>query len=261
MNLLYWNPTNGVGPRADIMLGDSFDSLNDKRKYSAIVTSPAYLKEVRLIGLRQFIVHLLLKVTEGQVRDIINGRNVVAPLREIQEVKNAIVTYDLFPKLNPLFAHLPVENIVFSNQQDYYDAITSSTVAGESTPFIEFMLCEILDTLARGESDTISVNVEYVPIKVQGIFPNNIPNMVAKSTTAQPETVEAQPIVNDLSEAETRRIYIDLLLREAGWKLSETKGEIIPGKACIEIKVGTPFSEALSTSDYEADIAAEPLFL
>lgn len=41
------------------------------------------------------------ELTEGQVRDIINGKNVVAPLREIQEVKNAIATYDLFPTLNP----------------------------------------------------------------------------------------------------------------------------------------------------------------
>ena len=41
------------------------------------------------------------ELTEDQVRDIINGKNVVAPLREIQEVKNAIATYDLFPTLNP----------------------------------------------------------------------------------------------------------------------------------------------------------------
>ena len=67
--------------------------------------------------------------------------------------------------------------MVFSNQQAYYDAITVSTKAGESTPFIEFMLGEILDALTRGETDTISGTVEYVPIKVQGIFPNNIPNI------------------------------------------------------------------------------------
>lgn len=41
------------------------------------------------------------ELSEGQVRDIINGKNVVAPIREIQEVKNAIATYDLFPSLNP----------------------------------------------------------------------------------------------------------------------------------------------------------------
>lgn len=36
-------------------------------------------------------------LTESQVRDIINGKNVVAPLREIQEMKNAIKTYELYP--------------------------------------------------------------------------------------------------------------------------------------------------------------------
>ncbi|MDE6410813.1 MAG: Fic family protein [Muribaculaceae bacterium] len=190
-------------------------------------------------------------LTENQVRDIINGKNVIAPVKEIQEVKNAIATYDIFPLLNPfdekdllrahrtmmeslvdnpgqwrrcgvgvfgetgcvhlappadrvaqlmselfawvknaddhllirscvfhyefefihpfldgngrigrlwqslllsrlhpLFAHLPVENMVHSNQQAYYDAITASNSAGESTPFIEFMLGEILETLS-----------------------------------------------------------------------------------------------------------------
>ena len=36
-----------------------------------------------------------------QVTDILDGKRVVAPLREIQEVKNAIATYDLAPTLNP----------------------------------------------------------------------------------------------------------------------------------------------------------------
>lgn len=37
----------------------------------------------------------------GQVSDILDGRKVTAPLREIQEVRNAIATYDLFGKLDP----------------------------------------------------------------------------------------------------------------------------------------------------------------
>src|SRR5574344_1708160 len=41
------------------------------------------------------------KLSEGEVRDIINGKNIIAPLREIQEVKNAIKTYDLYSSLNP----------------------------------------------------------------------------------------------------------------------------------------------------------------
>ena len=189
-------------------------------------------------------------LTEGQVADIINGKNVVAPIREIQEVKNAIRVYDIYDtldafkekdllrahslmmealidapgryrsggvgvygdkglvhmapapqrvpelmgdlfewvanaddnllvrscvfhyefefihpfmdgngrtgrlwqslilgKLNPVFSHLPVENMVYANQQEYYDAIAVSTAKGNSGPFIEFMLGEIAKTL------------------------------------------------------------------------------------------------------------------
>ena len=198
------------------------------------------------------------KLTEDEVCDIINGKNIVAPFREIQEVKNAIKTYEMYPhldafkeedllkahaqmmeaiidnpgryrhggvgvfseqglvhmappadrvpylmrdlfewlnqskdhllirscvfhyefefihpfadgngrmgrlwqslilgKLHPLFEHLPVENMVFSNQQAYYDAITASTQAANSGPFIDFMLSEILETLKSHQGEEL----------------------------------------------------------------------------------------------------------
>lgn len=200
-------------------------------------------------------------LSEGQVRDIINGKNVVAPLREIQEVKNAIKTYEMYStlnpfsvedllrahgtmmaaltddagrfrrggvgvfsetglvhmappaefvpsqigdlmgwlassddhllirscvfhyefefihpfsdgngrmgrlwqslilgKLHPLFEHLPVENMVFSNQEAYYNAIAESNKLAQSEPFIEFMLGEILSTLKSHQGDEIGGN-------------------------------------------------------------------------------------------------------
>ena len=199
--------------------------------------------------------HLL----ESEVADILDGKTVVAPIREIQEVKNAIRVYDAFEKFNPFlmddllrahglmmsaltddaghfrkggvgvysenglvhiappaervyplmsdlfdwlknaddhllvrscvfhyefefihpfidgngrmgrlwqslilsrwhpaFAHLPVENMVYSNQQAYYDAIAQSTKQGESGPFIEFMLGEILDTVRRHQGEPLN---------------------------------------------------------------------------------------------------------
>ena len=199
--------------------------------------------------------HLL----ESEVADILDGKTVVAPIREIQEVKNAIRVYDEFEKLDPFsmddllrahglmmsaltddaghfrkggvgvysenglvhiappaervyplmsdlfdwlknaddhllvrscvfhyefefihpfidgngrmgrlwqslilsrwhpaFAHLPVENMVYSNQQAYYDAIAQSTKQGESGPFIEFMLGEILDTVRRHQGEPLN---------------------------------------------------------------------------------------------------------
>ena len=40
------------------------------------------------------------KLSEDQVRDIIDGKTVVAPIKEIQEVKNAIKTYEMYPSLD-----------------------------------------------------------------------------------------------------------------------------------------------------------------
>ena len=58
-------------------------------------------------------------------------------------------------KLNPLFEHLPVENMVYANQQAYYDAITQSSAKGDSQPFIDFMLQEILNALEDRKGYTV----------------------------------------------------------------------------------------------------------
>lgn len=206
---------------------------------------------------------------EEQVLDIMNGKTIVAPLRQIQEVKNAIATYEMFSrldafnekdllkahgimmqslvdnagryrncgvgvfsdrgcvhmappadrvpmlmgdlfdwlkhsrdhllirscvfhyefefihpfmdgngrmgrlwqslilsKLNPVFEHLPVENMVYANQQQYYDAISASTNAGQSGFFIDFMLAELQKALEKHKGE------------VQQEVPNKIPNKV-----------------------------------------------------------------------------------
>ena len=36
-----------------------------------------------------------------------------------------------------------MENMVYANQQQYYDAITANSNAADSGPFIDFMLGEI----------------------------------------------------------------------------------------------------------------------
>ena len=214
-------------------------------------------------------------LSEDEVRDIIDGKNVVAPIRQIQEVKNAIKTYELYPtldpfkekdllkahgvmmqalvdnaghyrqsgvgvfsehglvhlappadrvpmlmgdlfgwlktakdhllirscvfhyefefihpfmdgngrtgrlwqslilgKLHPLFEHLPVENMVYANQQAYYDAITASTKAGQSGPFINFMLNEILNTLKSHQGEELSNMTSNIDAEFQKTFGN-----------------------------------------------------------------------------------------
>ena len=220
-------------------------------------------------------------LSEDEVRDIVDGKNVVAPIRQIQEVKNAIKTYELYPtldafnekdllkahgvmmqalvddaghyrkggvgvfgekglvhmappaervpmlmadlfnwlkyskdhllirscvfhyefefihpfidgngrtgrlwqslilgKLHPLFEHLPVENMVYANQQQYYDAITASSNAGQLGPFIDFMLNEIYKTLKEHQG-------EALPDKLHDKVPNKLPNKVPNKLRLQ----------------------------------------------------------------------------
>lgn len=53
------------------------------------------------------------------------------------------------------------------------------------------------------------------------------------------------------TEAQTRKLFIDLLLQEAGWKVQEQEGAIVPGTACIEIPVtGMPSESGKGYVDY-----------
>ena len=61
-------------------------------------------------------------------------------------------------KLHPVFEHLPVENMVFANQQAYYNAINRSTDAVNSGIFIDFMLQEIYETLKKRQRRSYSNN-------------------------------------------------------------------------------------------------------
>ena len=53
----------------------------------------------------------------------------------------------LLSQWNPAFAWLPIESIIYDNQQAYYNAINASNDAVDSTPFIEFMLSVIKSAL------------------------------------------------------------------------------------------------------------------
>ena len=72
---------------------------------------------------------------------------------------------------------------------------------------------------------------------------------------ASKEAVEDKtPVVEvpmDISEAETRKLYIDLMLKEAGWHVLDIEGSVQPSKACIEVEVeGMPNNEGKGYCDY-----------
>ena len=64
----------------------------------------------------------------------------------------------ILAKWNPVFLQIPVETMVYNNQDRYYQAINKSTEANDSGIFIDFMLREIMNAL-RGHI-SLQENVE-----------------------------------------------------------------------------------------------------
>lgn len=71
----------------------------------------------------------------------------------------------------PLFADIPVENLVFEHQAEYYAALQQSTERTDSAPFIAFMLHMILDAVATTspqETPHVTPQVNALLRAVQG---------------------------------------------------------------------------------------------
>lgn len=61
---------------------------------------------------------------------------------------------------NEVFAHLPIENMIWEHQKEYYKAIEKSTDENDSGIFVEFMLSIILESLRKhNKSDNVKDNV------------------------------------------------------------------------------------------------------
>ena len=70
----------------------------------------------------------------------------------------------ILSRWNPLFEWLPIESVIHTHQQGYYDALAISNKENDATVFVEFMLEVILETLEEVKvSDRIEEEkAEYV---------------------------------------------------------------------------------------------------
>lgn len=89
-------------------------------------------------------------------------------------------------RLNPVFEYVPVENMVFANQENYYNAIYESTKSGQSGPFIDFMFREIRNTIIKYK------RIEKVPDKVLDKVPNKTQMMIVRLLMESPRMTSTQ---------------------------------------------------------------------
>ena len=58
----------------------------------------------------------------------------------------------ILQRWQPFFAYLPIETLIHEKQEGYYQAIQAATAAGESAPFVAFLLQTIRAALAEFSS-------------------------------------------------------------------------------------------------------------
>lgn len=79
----------------------------------------------------------------------------------------------------------------------------------------------------------------------------NITHFIDYITAKENGTFHAYEKPPYMSEAATRRLYIDMYLRETGWEVLEQDNVVLPAKACIEIEVeGMPNTQGIGYCDY-----------
>ena len=95
----------------------------------------------------------------------------------------------ILAKWNPIFLQLPVETMVYHNQDQYYQAINKSTEATDSGIFVDFILRAILSAL-RGHETGNAANPADAVFRCIQTNPGIRTGMIAEKLSVSRRTVE-----------------------------------------------------------------------
>lgn len=117
----------------------------------------------------------------------------------------------ILQKWKDIFAWLPVETLVYENQQAYYDVLQRADNKGESTEFVEFMLSMIRDAL---QEISKAQNEQDVVINVAKNVVTNEDKVL--SLLKQDNTLSASMLANSLGITQRQAQRILSKLKEGG---------------------------------------------
>ncbi|MCQ2294908.1 MAG: DEAD/DEAH box helicase family protein, partial [Bacteroidales bacterium] len=98
-----------------------------------------------------------------------------------------------------------------------------------------FLKLGVLKSLAPFDRTLIPTTAPIYAQPPQQVQPSM--QFVSTVDSAQVSPAPIADATSCLSEAETRKLYIDLMLREAGWNVLDEKGKVLPSTACVEVEV------------------------
>ena len=173
----------------------------------------------------------LFELVDGEpFREFIADDKVMMAVHYVRKVGNSGAHAGNVSKRESFFALLNIYNVVAA-------VLLKLKVVEAVKPFDKALI-----------PDVVKVPVILPP--VVEVKPTDTIITVADKV-AVASSAPVQELACDISEAETRKMYIDLMLREAGWDVLTIEGAIQPMKACIEVELqGMPNTHELGYADY-----------
>lgn len=171
----------------------------------------------------------LFELIDGEpFKNFINDDNVMKSIHYVRKVGNN-GAHSSVTKRESFFTLLNIYNVVAS-------ILIKLKIVESVKPFNNDLIPKTPQTLSVATSAEVRVDDKII---------SNADSSALKNK----EAVKILP--TNITEEETRRLYIDLMLKEAGWDILEEEGAIKPSKACIEVEVeGMPNTHEKGYADY-----------
>ena len=173
----------------------------------------------------------LFELVDGEpFRDFIGDNRVMMAVHYVRKVGNAAAHNDHVGKRESFFCLLNLYNVVAA----------------------VLLKLKVVENVAPLDKALIP-DSKFAPVVTDAkIVVDESDELIAKADVKSLESpAPVHEIPCQMSEAETRKAFIDLMLREAGWTVLEREGYIEPSKACIEIEVqGMPNGQGVGYADY-----------
>ena len=174
----------------------------------------------------------LFELVDGETfREFIGDERVMMSVHYVRKVGNNAAHNTPVTKRESFFCLLNIYNVVAA-------ILLKLRVINSIAPFNDTLIPRSPQAPIVTAPKVVEVTAESAVVK-------------AASKEAVEDNTPVQELPLDISEAETRKLYIDLMLKEAGWEVLDTEGAIQPSKACIEVEVeGMPNNEGVGYCDY-----------
>ncbi|MCQ2147981.1 MAG: DEAD/DEAH box helicase family protein, partial [Bacteroidales bacterium] len=207
-------------------LDPEYSAVNARRALEYIVKALYQMKH-KEVGERTSLFEL---VDGDAFREFIGDDRVMMAVHYVRKVGNCGAHTGKVTKKEAFFALLNIYNVVGA-------ILLKLKVVPEIRPFDKALIPN-----APQRPAVVTPTVEVKP---------SDPLVTAPAPSAVASTTPVEVLPTDISEAETRKLFIDLMLKEAGWQEVGKKGATQPGKACIEVELqGMPNGQGTGYADY-----------